>query len=63
MKKFLISILVLFPLMLSAHPGHGVGNGNEALHYLVSPYHMGLALFFVVLVFVLVKASPKRNLG
>ena len=37
MKKTLAMLLVLFPVILEAHPGHGVGIGHEIFHYIISP--------------------------
>ena len=63
MKKTLAMLLVLFPVILEAHPGHGVGIGHEIFHYIISPYHMGLAIILVALMLILVKSSPKRTVG
>ncbi len=58
----MLSYFLLSPLLVAGHPGHGVGTGDEIFHYFVSPYHMGLALFFIVLLFILVKVSPRKKL-
>ena len=59
MKKTLAMLLMLVPALMHAHPGHGVGAGHEVLHYIFSPYHMGLAIVLAILVMVLIKAAPR----
>ena len=63
MKKTLAILLVLFPVLLEAHPGHGVGIGHEIFHYIISPYHMGLAIILVALMIILIKSSRKKTAG
>ena len=63
MKKTLAILLVLFPVLLEAHPGHGVGIGHEIFHYIISPYHMGLAIILVALIIILIKSSRKKTAG
>ena len=39
-KTWLSLLLLLGPLGLSAHAGHGAGAGHELWHYLSSPAHI-----------------------
>ena len=47
---FLVSIALLLPITLSAHPGHGVGNGTDGFHYMASPVHVGIGLLALLLI-------------
>ncbi len=41
MKKiaFAVLVIVLYPLIGSAHPGHGATDGYSIIHYFVEPVH------------------------
>jgi hypothetical protein len=62
-KKVLLAIgLFLTSGVVLAHPGHGTFTGNEVVHYLTSPVHIGVALAVVVLAIVLfLKRQSKRT--
>ena len=38
----------LFTTPALAHPGHGVTEGDSAVHYLVEPFHIGPVILLVV---------------
>ena len=48
MKKFLLIFMLLSPLTIMAHQGHGI-SGSEVLHLFVSHYYVaiGFALFII----------------
>lgn len=41
MKKiaFTVLVIVLYPLLVTAHPGHGETDGYSIIHYFVEPAH------------------------
>jgi hypothetical protein len=48
MKKILLLFLLLAPLSLIAHEGHGI-SGSEVLHLLVSHYYVVIAFAMVII--------------
>lgn len=47
MKKFLLIFLLLSPLTIMAHEGHGI-SGSELIHLLVSHYYVAIGFALVV---------------
>jgi hypothetical protein len=68
MKKLLGVLLVallVFPVMLYAHPGHGSTGGYTIIHYLVEPGHIiskVIALVFIVFIILSIRFQWKRKL-
>ena len=56
MKKLFPIILLLVPVIASAHPGHGLSDGVSLGHYLASVVH----LFPIILTFVLILILTRR---
>lgn len=48
MKRILLLFLLLAPLSLIAHEGHGI-SGSEILHLLVSHYYVAIAFALVII--------------
>jgi len=48
MKRILLLLMLLAPLSLLAHEGHGI-SGSEVLHLLVSHYYVAIAFALVVI--------------
>ena len=54
MTRIAITIgAILLPGVASAHPDHASGGDFGLVHYLTSPFHMGLTAIAVVLAFAL----------
>ncbi|MBK5270682.1 MAG: hypothetical protein JJE22_06680 [Bacteroidia bacterium] len=51
MKKFafIVMIVLLLPVSLLAHPGHGGTDGFSITHYFVEPEHAITTVSFIVL--------------
>lgn len=47
MKRFLVLFMLLAPLSIMAHEGHGI-SGSEVLHLLVSHYYAVIAFALVI---------------
>lgn len=47
MKKFLLLIVLLLPLTIMAHEGHGI-SGSGLIHLLVSHYYVAIGFAVVV---------------
>lgn len=47
MKKFLLIFMLLSPLTIMAHSGHGI-SGSELLHLFVSHYYIAIGFALVV---------------
>jgi hypothetical protein len=68
MKKLLALVfiaLLVFPVMLYAHPGHGSTGGYTIIHYLVEPGHIvskAIALVFIVCIILSARSQWKRKL-
>ena len=62
MRLITALFILLAPALLQAHPGHGVSNGHDVLHFLVSMGHAGPALFLVFAAsFYLMRRIPKAK--
>jgi hypothetical protein len=48
MKRILLLFMLLAPLSLLAHEGHGI-SGSEVLHLLVSHYYVVIAFALVII--------------
>lgn len=56
MNKWLTLLpLLLIPLSLFGHGGHGISDGNSIYHYLINPAHNWLIILAVVFIWVLAK--------
>jgi len=61
--RFIILLVFAFPLISSAHPGHGETEGYTIIHYFTEPMHAvitlsSMAVFY--LLFRLVNKNSKR---
>ena len=62
MKKPIVIAAFLLPFTLSAHSGHGVGDGGQFFHYLASPDHfIPILLASVAVIGFFVYRKAKRN--
>ena len=50
MKKLMLLVTMVFPLILWAHPGHGETEGFTIKHYMVEPEHVLFALLALAVV-------------
>lgn len=48
MKRILLLIMLLAPLSIMAHEGHGI-SGSEVIHLLISHYYAVIALVFMII--------------
>ena len=61
MKKVLSIVFALSPFVLSAHPGHGSGDGFSFGHYLSSGEHIILLIAAISMVGIAVRQLHKTR--
>gem|GEM_PF-2748005 len=56
-------LIMVSPVLTMAHPGHGIGNGTEPMHFISSPAHLVLIGLVAVLVLLIhfSKKSKEQN--
>jgi hypothetical protein len=63
MKSYLITLLLLAPQLLSAHPGHDddLDGGYTIHHYLTSPFHLSIGTALIAIAVLIVWFVRRRN--
>ncbi|MBT8189020.1 MAG: hypothetical protein KJO50_11730 [Bacteroidia bacterium] len=61
MKKAILLMLIMTPMLSYAHPGHDFFNGFSMLHYLTSPVHLVSILVCSTACFFMIKFIMKTR--
>jgi uncharacterized membrane protein len=61
-KSFVASLAVISPIFAMAHEGHGVGDGNDVMHYFASFAHAApFIIGFAVVVFFIARKRKRSS--